>query len=84
MLEEIRQIVCGSHAELPKNNLVTWSSGNISSHDPETNLVVIKPSGIQFPDLTPESMVMVDINGRIVENSYKYPPLETSNKGRSK
>ncbi|MCB8983347.1 MAG: L-ribulose-5-phosphate 4-epimerase [Ardenticatenaceae bacterium] len=71
MLEKLRQIVCDLHAELPKNNLVAWTSGNISARDPETNLVVIKPSGIKFADLTPENMVVVDIDGRIVEASYK-------------
>ncbi len=71
MLEELRQIVCELHAELPNNNLVAWTSGNISARDPETNLVVIKPSGIKFPDLTAENMVVVDINGRIVEGNYK-------------
>ena len=71
MLEKLRQLVCDLHAELPKNNLVAWTSGNISARDPETNLVVIKPSEIKFPDLTPENMVVVDLNGRIVEASYK-------------
>ena len=71
MLEELRQIVCDLHAELPKNNLVAWTSGNISARDPETNLVVIKPSGIKFSDLTPENMVVVDMHGSLVEGSYK-------------
>ncbi len=71
MLEKLRQIVCELHDELPKNNLVAWTSGNISARDPETNLVVIKPSGIKFPDLTPENMVVVDLNGQIVEGDYK-------------
>lgn len=71
MLEELRQIVCALHDELPKNNLVAWTSGNISARDPETNLVVIKPSGIKFEDLTPENMVVVDIEGNIVEGEYK-------------
>jgi L-ribulose-5-phosphate 4-epimerase len=71
MLKELRQIVCDLHDELPKNNLVAWTSGNISARDPETNLVVIKPSGIKFPDLTPENMVVVDTEGQIVEGDYK-------------
>ena len=71
MLEKLRQSVCTLHDELPRNNLVAWTSGNISARDPETNLVVIKPSGIKFPDLTPENMVVVDINGQIVEGDYK-------------
>ncbi len=71
MLEELRQLVCELHAELPNNNLVAWTSGNISARAPETNLVVIKPSGIKFPDLTPENMIVVDIDGEIIEGDYK-------------
>lgn len=71
MLEELRKLVCELHAELPKNNLVAWTSGNISARDPETNLVVIKPSGIKFPDLTPENMVIVDLDGNVKEGAYK-------------
>jgi L-ribulose-5-phosphate 4-epimerase len=71
LLMKLREEVCALHAELPKNNLVAWTSGNISGRDPETNLVVIKPSGIKFDDLRPENMVVVDINGKIVEGDYK-------------
>ncbi len=77
MLEKLRRIVCDLHAELPKNNLVAWTSGNVSARDLETNLVVIKPSGIKFPDLTPENMVVVDINGNLVEGDYK-PSSDTA------
>jgi len=77
MLEALRQFVCELHAELPKNNLVAWTSGNLSARDPETNLVVIKPSGIKFEDLTPESMVVVDVNGRPVEAAHK-PSSDTA------
>lgn len=69
-LEALRRMVCQLHAELPNNNLVAWTSGNISTRDPESNLVVIKPSGVRFPDLTPENMVVVDINGEMVEGDY--------------
>ncbi len=71
LLENLRKIVCELHAELPNNNLVAWTSGNVSARDPESGLVVIKPSGIKFPDLTPENMVVVDINGKLVEGDYK-------------
>jgi L-ribulose-5-phosphate 4-epimerase len=71
LLPALREEVCRLHAELPKNNLVAWTSGNLSARDPETNLVVIKPSGVTFPNLTPENMVVVDINGKIVEGDYK-------------
>lgn len=71
LLPELRKIVCDLHAELPANHLVAWTSGNISARDPETSLVVIKPSGVKFPDLTPEKMVVVNLNGEIVEGDFK-------------
>ena len=71
LLPELRRIVCDLHAELPNNNLVAWTSGNISARDPESGLVVIKPSGVKFPDLTPENMVVVNLDGEIVESDYK-------------
>lgn len=67
MLEALRAEVCALHAELPRNNLVAWTSGNISARDPQSGLVVIKPSGVKFQDLTPENMVIVDVNGAVVE-----------------
>jgi len=77
MLEALRDEVCKLHDELPKNKLVAWTSGNISARDPETNLVVIKPSGVKFEDLTPESMVVVDIDGDVVEGDLK-PSSDTA------
>jgi L-ribulose-5-phosphate 4-epimerase len=71
LLPELRRIVSDLHAELPKNNLVAWTSGNISARDPESGLVVIKPSGIKFDDLAPENMVIVNLDGGIVEADYK-------------
>lgn len=71
MLEELKEELVQLHLELPKNDLVAWTSGNVSARDPETNLVVIKPSGVRFEHLTPETMVVVDINGNPVEGSYK-------------
>jgi L-ribulose-5-phosphate 4-epimerase len=70
-LPKLRAEVCTLHDELPRNNLVAWTSGNISARDPETGLIVIKPSGIKFPDLTPENMVIVDLDGNIVEGDLK-------------
>lgn len=71
MLEKLKEELVQLHLELPKNNLVAWTSGNVSARDPETNLVVIKPSGIRFEHLKPENMVVVDIEGNIVEGDYK-------------
>ncbi len=77
MLPELRAEVCRLHAELPGNQLVAWTSGNISARDPASNRVVIKPSGIRFADLRPENMVVVDIDGRLVEGAHK-PSSDTA------
>ena len=53
MLEELKQIVCEQNHELPAAGLVVGSGGNVSARDPETGLVVIKPSGVKFAKLTP-------------------------------
>jgi L-ribulose-5-phosphate 4-epimerase len=71
MLDELRARVCRLHDELPRNNLVAWTSGNVSARDPQTGLVVIKPSGIRYQDLTPENMVVVDLDGKVVEGEHK-------------
>ncbi len=71
MLESLRAEVHRLHLELPQNNLVTWTSGNVSGRDPASGLVVIKPSGIRYEALTPENMVVVDLDGKVVEGKYK-------------
>ena len=71
MLESLREELYRLHLELPRNNLVAWTSGNISGRDPETGLVVIKPSGVMYEDLTPEQMVIVNLEGVVVEGSLK-------------
>ncbi len=67
MLEALRQEVCRANMALPTHGLVTWTSGNVSGRDPESGLVVIKPSGLLFEELTPANMVIVDINGKVIE-----------------
>ena len=67
LLRQLREEICRLHAELPKNNLVAWTSGNISARDPATGLVAIKPSGLRFEDLTPASMVVTDLAGQPVD-----------------
>jgi L-ribulose-5-phosphate 4-epimerase len=67
MLEKLRQEVWRANMALPANGLVTWTSGNISGRDPESNRVVIKPSGVLFEELTPENMVVVDLDGNLIE-----------------
>jgi len=71
MLEHIKDLLADLHQELPKNNLVAWTSGNVSARDPETGLVVIKPSGIRYEHLRAEHMVVVDMDGTIIEGDLK-------------
>ena len=71
MLATLREEVWRLHLELPKNGLVTWTGGNISVRDPESGYVVIKPSGVRYEDLRPESMVIVDLSGNRVEGNLK-------------
>ena len=77
MLEKLREQLVQLHLELPKHNLVVWTSGNVSARDPETDLVVIKPSGVRYEDLQPEHMVVVDLGGRVVEGELK-PSSDTA------
>jgi L-ribulose-5-phosphate 4-epimerase len=77
MLEKLREEVCRLHAELPKNHLVTWTSGNVSARDPESGLIVIKPSGVMYEDLTPENMVIVDPDGKRIEGKLN-PSVDTA------
>jgi L-ribulose-5-phosphate 4-epimerase len=71
MLELLKEELFQLHLELPRNNLVTWTGGNISGRDPETGLVAIKPSGVRYEDLRPEHMVVLDLQGGIVEGGLK-------------
>lgn len=71
MLEALRAEVCKLHLELPKNNLVAWTTGNVSGRDPESGLVVIKPSGVRYEDLSPDNMVVVDLDGTVIEGDLK-------------
>ena len=77
MLENLRKELHWLHQELPKNNLVAWTSGNISARDQDTGLVVIKPSGVRYEDLTPEKMVIVDLDGNVVETDLQ-PSSDTA------
>jgi L-ribulose-5-phosphate 4-epimerase len=60
---QLRRAVAALHDVLVRNGLVTWTSGNISGRVPGTELMVIKPSGVAYAELTPESMVLCDLNG---------------------
>jgi L-ribulose-5-phosphate 4-epimerase len=60
----LRETVCALHAELVRNGLVAWTSGNVSARLADSELMVIKPSGVSYDDLTPESMVVCDLDGK--------------------
>jgi L-ribulose-5-phosphate 4-epimerase len=76
LLEQLREIVWKCNLELPKNDLVKMTSGNVSGRDTETGLVVIKPSGFSYEEMKPEHMVVVDLNGRVIEGNRK-PSVDT-------
>jgi len=77
LVAELREIVSDLHAELPRNGLVAWTSGNVSARVPGADLMVIKPSGIGYDDLTPESMVVCDLDGSTVSDGYS-PSSDTA------
>jgi L-ribulose-5-phosphate 4-epimerase len=66
-MDELRREVCALHAELPRNGLVAWTSGNISARAGDA--MVIKPSGVEYADLKPESMVVCDLYGDVLAGS---------------
>ena len=77
MLEQLKEELVELHLELPKNNLVVWTGGNVSARDFDSGLVVIKPSGIRYEDLGPNHMVVVDLDGNVVEGALK-PSSDTA------
>jgi L-ribulose-5-phosphate 4-epimerase len=66
MLEDLRREVCELNLELPRQGLVAWTSGNLSGRGPSGDLVAIKPSGVHYRDLTPDRIVIVDLDGKVV------------------
>ncbi len=71
MLEQLKTQLHALHLLLPKEGLVTWTSGNISARDPESGYVVIKPSGVMYDDLRPEDHVVLSLEGDVVEGELK-------------
>jgi L-ribulose-5-phosphate 4-epimerase len=63
----LRTEVAALHAELVRYGLVVWTAGNVSARVPGHDLLVIKPSGVSYDDLTPESMIVCDLDGTVVE-----------------
>ena len=71
MLRKLKEQVCEANLLLPKHNLVTFTWGNVSGIDRKRGLVVIKPSGLSYDVMTPEDMVVLDLNGSVVEGKWK-------------
>ena len=77
MLEELKQQVCEANLLLPKYDLVTFTWGNVSAIDRPSGLVVIKPSGVPYDGMSAEDMVVVDLEGKVVEGQWK-PSSDTA------
>lgn len=71
MLEEIKKRVCDANLDLVAKGVVIYTWGNVSEIDRESGLVVIKPSGVDYKGMKPEDMVVVDLQGNVVEGRYK-------------
>ena len=71
MLEELKKKVCEANLELVRHGLVIFTWGNVSGIDRESGLVVIKPSGVSYEGMTPEDMVVVSLDGEVVEGALR-------------
>ena len=71
MLEELKEKVYLANMELPKRGLVTYTWGNVSEIDRETGYFVIKPSGVDYDTMSPDDMVVMDLEGNRIEGRYK-------------
>ena len=71
MLEDLRKIVCTANRRLGETGLVSLTWGNVSGFDPASGLFAIKPSGVDYADLTPDKMVIVDLDGKTVEGTFR-------------
>ncbi|MBW8729455.1 MAG: L-ribulose-5-phosphate 4-epimerase [Terrabacter sp.] len=69
-IASIRREVCALHSELTRYQLVVWTAGNVSARVPGQDLLVIKPSGVSYDDLTPDNMVVCDLDGRVVDGEH--------------
>ncbi|MCX2714148.1 L-ribulose-5-phosphate 4-epimerase [Mycolicibacterium sp. J2] len=76
-ITELRRQVCDLHAELTRYQLVIWTAGNISARVPDSDLMVIKPSGVSYDSMTPEQMVVCDLNGELVDGEFS-PSSDTA------
>ncbi|GAB4057785.1 L-ribulose-5-phosphate 4-epimerase [Catellatospora paridis] len=67
VLAALRQTVSSLHGELTRYGLVAWTAGNVSARVPGQDLLVIKPSGVSYDDLSPANMIVCDLDGVVVE-----------------
>ena len=76
-IKRLRGEVAALHAELPRNDLVVWTAGNVSARVPGAELLVIKPSGLSYDEITPEAMVVTDLEGKLVDGDLQ-PSSDTA------
>ncbi len=77
LVDGLKSEVAALHNELPRNGLVVWTAGNVSARVPGADLLVIKPSGVSYDDLSPEAMVVCDFDGNLVEGT-RSPSSDTA------
>ena len=77
VLEELKKQVYEANMELPRRGLITYTWGNVSGIDRKSGYFVIKPSGVDYDDLKPEDMVVMDLEGNKIEGAYK-PSSDTA------
>jgi len=69
-IDVLRRQVCDLHQELVRYQLVVWTAGNVSARVPGEDLLVIKPSGVSYDELTPGNMILCDLDGNVVEGEH--------------
>lgn len=70
VVSRLRHEIWQLHAELPRNGLVAWTAGNVSARVPDRDLLVIKPSGVRYEELSPEALVVTDLDGQLVDGEH--------------
>ena len=76
-LQEMRERVCEANKSLPVHGLVKFTWGNVSEVDREAGLIVIKPSGVDYDQLTPENMVVTDLEGNIKATKFRFNSMHS-------
>jgi L-ribulose-5-phosphate 4-epimerase len=69
-VQALRAEVAALHAELPRNNLIVWTAGNVSARVPGADLMVIKPSGVSYDELCADTIVVTDLSGELVDGDF--------------